>query len=278
MAIGLLTLGALVKASVGPALVLAVVASAAARPQGVAVAASSPSRCAIAVGADGGVRAPYWQTVEPDARAGRAGQAPGVAERDPPADGGVRGIGETLWGATGRTAVEAVIRSSLALAAAARVALVRVALARRFRRMARLAGRDRAGAGRAWGWALLVTILASPVLFPGTWRGSCRWRGSSRAAGEDRGDRAGGLLSLTRAMAEPELVPGLYKVLLSIGHDVVGPVFLRVPRLGGGAGRPDRPRPLTPRGPRLLGLGGPRPGRGGSGEPSRDEPAGADED
>jgi hypothetical protein len=277
MAVAILTLGALVKASVGPALVLLVVASAAARPRGArwrVVAAEA----AIVVGLTVAFAAPYWQTSNPTLGLAELAKHREWLSASRLLMAVFGGIGDNLWGAGGRTAVEAVIRSLMAATAVAGVVLVAIALARRVRGM--VAGRGATTAvGAAWGWALLVTVLASPVVFP--WYVAWILPVAFLLPRAGRGAVIGlaVVLSLTRALAEPQLLPGWYRVLLAIGHDVIGPVFLvflmwavvRVVRIGRGRSPLDDPD--------LVGSGRPAAVAVPAGAPSRGEQAEAgDED
>jgi hypothetical protein len=245
LAVALLTLGALVKASVAPALILLVVASAASRPAGQRMRVLA-LEVAVAVGLTVAFAAPYWQTTNPTL---------GIAELSKHREwlsaarllmATLGGLGESLFGDGGRTAVEAVIRAAMAAAAVAGIVLVARAVARRA-----AGGVGPAPAGRglaigelgaAWGWGLLVTLLAAPVIFPWylVWVLPLAWllprSGRWVAVG------ASAVLAVTRALAEPQLLPGLYRTLLWIGHDLIGPVFLvalvwamvRVVRIGRG--------------------------------------------
>jgi hypothetical protein len=259
-AVGLLTLGALVKASVGPALVLLVVASAASRPRGSRLRVVG-LEVAVAAGLTFAFAAPYWQTTNPTLGLAELAKHREWLSATRLLLATLGGVGERLWGAGGRTAVEAVIRSAMALVTVAGVALAGVALASRARSARETAREDRPAPAlaAAWGWALLITVLASPVLFPWyvTWILPVAWLfpGALRNATI----ALAAILSIALGVAEPELVHGMYRVLLIVGHDVIGPLFLvflvwavvRMIRIGRGRSpladplpiiAPDRPR------------------------------------
>ncbi|HXJ62532.1 MAG TPA: hypothetical protein VNN79_02155, partial [Actinomycetota bacterium] len=266
LAVAILTLGVLVKASVGPALVLLIVASAASRPAGsrgrvvvVEIAIAAALTIAFAL--------PYWQTTNPTLGLAELAKHREWLSATRLLMAVFGGIGETLWGATGRTAVEAVIRTALVAVAVAAVVLVAIALVRRIRRPGLVAA-----LGASWGWALLVTVLASPVLFPWYTAWILPVVFVLPKAGRNAVIALAAVLSFTRALAEPELLPGLYNVLLAIGHDVIGPLFLlfliwavvRVVAIGRGRSSLDDPD--------LLAGVPPAAGRSGG-----DEPAGGDQ-
>jgi hypothetical protein len=241
LAVALLTLGALVKASVAPALFLLVVASAASRPAG------SRFRVVllevlVAVGLTVAFALPYWTSDNPTL---------GIAELSKHREwisatrllmATLGGVGEWIGGDGGRTAVEVVIRVAMAMATVAGVVLVARAVARRASGADSSRALGTAGLGAAWGWGLLVTLLASPVLFPWylAWLLPVAW--VLPVAGRNVVIAMSVLLTITRALAEPERLPKLYPVVLWIGHNLVGPVFLvllvwalvRVVRIGRG--------------------------------------------
>ncbi len=133
------------------------------------------------------------------------------------------GIGESLWGEGGRTAVEAVIRSAMTAAAVAGLALLCVAVVRRFRAGP---GWTAPAEGAGWAWALVVFILAAPVLLPWyvAWALPVAWF-------LPKGGRVvvvalSCLLAVTHSIAEPALHSAQYRFVLAVGHDVVGPVML----------------------------------------------------
>jgi hypothetical protein len=240
-AVALLTLGALVKASVAPALVLLVVASAASRPAGSRLRVVV-LQVLVAVGMTVAFALPYWQTSNPTL---------GIAELAKHREwisatrllmATLGGIGESIGGDGGRTAVEAVIRLGMALTAVIGLVVVARAVARRASPSAPTGALGAAGLGASWGWGLLVTLLAAPVLFPWylAWMLPVAWL--LPRAGRNVVVGASVLLTISRALAEPELLPGLYRTILWIGHNLIGPVFLillvwvmvRVVRIGRG--------------------------------------------
>jgi len=260
-AIGLLTLGALVKVGAGPALVLAMVGTVARRPRGqrAPLLAAEAAVVLVLVAVFAG---PYWDAANPT-----LGLAELSKHREWISPGRLLmatlgGLGERLWGAGGRTAVEAAIRAILALATVAAVVVVATVVARR-------AASDRpsvAAAGAGWGWGLLVTLLASPVLFPWymAWVLPVAWL--LPKGGRPVVIAMSALLAATRAVAEPQRLPDLYRTILLVGHDVIGPLFLlalvwtllRVRRIGRGdspledpalpAGAEPSPRQVAPAG------------------------------
>jgi alpha-1,6-mannosyltransferase len=223
LAIALLMLGTLVKASAGPALALAVVASVAARPRGsrwrlVAMEGAVILGLAVAFGA------PYWQTTNPTLGLSELATHRGWVTATRLLLATLGGVGENLFGAGGRTAVEAVIRVSMTATAVAALVLVAVAAVRRTRSAA--PGWTAPAEGAAWGWAMLVFILAAPVLLPWyvAWVLPVAWF-------LPRGGRVvvvglSCLLAVTHAIAEPALGSDEYKFVLLVGHDVVGPALL----------------------------------------------------
>jgi hypothetical protein len=263
-AVGLLTLGTLIKASAGPALVLAVVASVAVRPPGRRLrllAAEALVVVALAVA----FAAPYWQTDNPTLGVASLATHRGWVTATRLLLATLGGIAENLWGQGGRTAVEAVIRVSVTGAAFVGLGLVAVAVVRRISGSAvRPSGDGSAGSGdgrgaragrrrgvrtevstgegtastawsapwtpgaegAAWAWALVLFMMASPVMLPWymAWVLPVAWflprTGRALVVGLSC------LLCITHAVAEPELVFHVYTALLWIGHDVVGPIML----------------------------------------------------
>lgn len=250
LAVGVLTLGVLVKASAAPALALAVVASVAARPLGRRLRLLC-GEAAVVLALVVAFAAPYWQTHNPTLGVSSLATHRGWVTATRLLLATLGGIAENLWGPGGRTAVEAVIRVSVTATAFVGLGLVAVAVARRVARRGaggdaatgpdggRPAGRGAmrgpgmwaapwtAGAeGAAWGWALLLFIVASPVLLPWymAWMLPVAWlmpRGARAVA-----VAVSCLLCVTHAIADPELVFHVYTVQLRIGHDVVGPLML----------------------------------------------------
>jgi hypothetical protein len=250
LAVGLLTLGALVKASAAPALALAVVASVAARPAGRRLRLLC-AEAAVVLVLVVAFAAPYWQTHNPTLGVSSLATHRGWVTATRLLLATLGGIAENLWGAGGRTAVEVVIRISVTATAFIGLVLVAIAVVRRIaRRGPTEGGETRPGEGRpagvvtdgggstwaapwtavaegaAWGWALLLFIVASPVLLPWymAWMLPVAWL-------LPRGGRAVAvmvscLLCITHAIAEPELVFHVYTAQLWIGHDVVGPLML----------------------------------------------------
>ena len=238
VAVGLLTLGALVKLGAGPALAVAVVWTVARRPRGrrAGLLAAEVAVVLVLVVAFAGL---YWDTANPT-----LGLAELSKHREWISPGRLLmamlgGIGERLWGAGGRTAVEAVIRGILAAATLLATALAATAVAHR----AASARWSVAVAGAGWAWVLLVTLLASPLLFPWymAWLLPVAWFLPKHGRAVVIGMSA--LLAASRAVAEPQRLPDLYPTILLIGHDVIGPLFLvalvwvliRVRRIGSGA-------------------------------------------
>jgi alpha-1,6-mannosyltransferase len=224
VAVGLLTLGTLVKASAGPALVLAVVAGAAARPRGsrlrlVAIEAAVVVGLAVVFGA------PFWQTKNPTLGVADLATHRGWVTAVRLLLATLGGIAENLWGGAGRSAVEAVIRISVTLAAVAALVLIAIAVVRRTR--------GRAGAswsapaeGAAWAWGMLVFILAAPVLLPWyvAWTLPVAWL--LPRAGRNLVVALSCLLVVTHSIANPVLSSRQYGFVLLVGHDVVGPIML----------------------------------------------------
>jgi alpha-1,6-mannosyltransferase len=224
VAIGVLTLGTLIKASTGPALALAVVASAAARPQGrrlrlVALEAAVVVGLAVAFGA------PFWQTKNPTLGLSDLATHRGWVTATRLLLATLGGIAENLWGTGGRTAVEAVIRISVSLAAVAALVLIAVAVVRRTRGAAGSPWTAPAE-GAAWAWALVVFILAAPVLLPWyvAWALPVAWL--LPRVGRGLVVALSCLLAVTHSIANPVLTSRQYGFVLLIGHDLVGPLML----------------------------------------------------
>jgi hypothetical protein len=230
VAVGLLTLGALVKASAGPALALAVVAIVAARPRGARWRVGAMA-VGVSVGLTVAFAAPYWQTSNPTLGLSELATHRGWVTATRLLLATLGGIAENLFGTAGRSVVEAVIRVSFTVVAFASLGLIAAAVVRRVRR----SSKDPVGSGppwtagaegASWAWALLVFVLAAPVLLPWyvAWALPVAWL-------LPRGGRAllvgmSCLLAVTHAVVEPELVPHQYRFVLWFGHDVVGPVML----------------------------------------------------
>jgi len=232
LAVGLLTLGTLVKASAAPALALAVVASVAARPQGRRLRLLC-AEAAVVIVLVVAFAAPYWQTRNPTLGVSSLATHRGWVTATRLLLATLGGVAENLWGSGGRSAVEAVIRISVTATAFIGLGLVAVAVARRVARRGAGEGGSTwsapwtAGAeGAAWGWALLLFIVASPVLLPWymAWILPVAW--VLPRAGRVVAVVVSCLLCVTHAIAEPELVYHVYTVQLWIGHDVVGPLML----------------------------------------------------
>jgi hypothetical protein len=223
VAVGLLTLGTLVKASAGPALALAVVASVAARARGSRLRLVA-LEAAVIVGLAAVFGAPFWQTTNPTLGLADLATHRGWVTATRLLLATFGGIAENLWGAGGRTAVEAVIRVSVTLAAVAALALIAVAVVRRTR-----SGTPRWTApaeGAAWAWALVVFILAAPVLLPWyvAWALPVAW--VLPRTGRALVIALSCLLAVTHSIANPVLTSRQYGFVLVIGHDVVGPLML----------------------------------------------------
>jgi hypothetical protein len=226
-AIALLTLATLIKASAGPALVLAVVASVAARPSGSRLRLFG-LEAVVVLGLAVAFGAPYWQTSNPTLGLSELATHRGWVTATRLLLATLGGIAENLWGAGGRTAVEAVIRVSMTAAAVAGLALVCAAVVRRIRGPSPSTGGTwtAPAEGAAWAWALVVFILAAPVLLPWyvAWALPVAWflprGGRFLVAGLSC------LLAVTHAIAEPALGSDEYRFVLLIGHDVVGPALL----------------------------------------------------
>lgn len=179
-AVTLLTLGTLLKVSVAPALIVAIVASVAARHPGrrirfLAVEAS------IVLGISVVLSGPYWQTANPTLGLSALG---GLLDWLSPArflfaTGGRMAV--HLWGEPGRLVADAAIRGGLALVAATGLVWIAKAVVRRVKpagsemvssmkptRDASSPGApwSPAAEGAAWAWALLVVVFASPVIQP----------------------------------------------------------------------------------------------------------------
>jgi hypothetical protein len=80
--------------------------------------------------------------------------------------------------------------------------------------------------GAAWGWALFLFMVASPVLMPWymAWMLPLVW--VMPRAGRAVAIAVSCLLCVTHGIAEPELVVHVNAVQLWIGHDIVGPIML----------------------------------------------------
>jgi hypothetical protein len=224
VAIGLLTLGTLVKASAGPALALAVVASVAARRRGSRLRLVTLEG-AVILGLAVVFGAPFWQTTNPTLGLADLATHRGWVTATRLLLATLGGIAENLWGTGGRTAVEAVIRISVTAAAVAALVLIAVAVVRRTRGVwgSRWTG---PAEGAAWAWALVVFILAAPVLLPWyvAWALPVAW--VLPRAGRALVIALSCLLAVTHSIANPVLASPQYKFVLLIGHDVVGPTML----------------------------------------------------
>ena len=226
VAVALLTLATLVKVSAAPALLLAVVGTVGARPRGrrLPLLAAEAAVVLVLVVA---FAAPYWQTTNPTLGIASLATHRGWITPTRLLLATLGGIGENLWGAAGRTAVEAVVRVAMTGLAVAGLGLVALAVWRR------AVGADPfprspVADGAAWGWAFLVFVLASPVLlpwyvawvFPAAWLlpGTERWAVVALSA----------VLALSHSISQPGLVLSLYGKVLLVGHDVVGPVLLAI--------------------------------------------------
>ncbi len=220
-ATALLTVGTLVKASAAVALVLAVVAIVAASPRARRLRTAA-AHVGIVVLVSAAFAAPFFQTHDPTLGIATLATHRGWITPTRLLLATLGGLGETFGGSGGRTAVELVIRLAMVGAALYALAMVARGLARRS------PGLPAAALGAGWGWAMLVFILAAPVLLPWyvVWVLPVAWllprRGLAVAVG------LSAVLAMFHTMVEPQHTRQLYAVVLAIGHDVVGPVLLAI--------------------------------------------------
>jgi hypothetical protein len=215
-AVGVLTMGALIKVGVAPALVLTMVATVASRPPGRRLRLLG-AEVAVAAGLTVAFAAPYWQTHDPT-----LGVSSLVGHREWIAPmrfllSSLGGLAQVVGGHAVRTVVEVLIRVSMAAVSVWALAVVAMALARR---------RNPFAEGAGWGWVLLVLLLASPVVLPWYlgWALPVAWL--LPRVGRRITIAVSGILALTHAIARPALVPSLFGKWLILGHHVVGPVLL----------------------------------------------------
>jgi hypothetical protein len=226
VAVALLTLATLVKVSAAPALLLSVVGTVGARPRGRRLPLLA-AEAAVVLVLVVGFAAPYWQTTNPTLGIASLATHRGWVTPTRLLLATLGGIGENLWGAAGRTAVEAVVRVAMTGVAVTGLGLVALAVWRRALGDGPLP-RSSAADGAAWGWAFLVFVLASPVLLPWyvAWVFPVAWLLPRTERWAVVGLSA--VLALSHSIAQPGLVPSLYSRVLLLGHDVIGPVLLAI--------------------------------------------------
>ena len=234
-AVTLLTLGTLVKVSVAPALVLVIVAS---------VAARDPRRRIQLLAVEAGIvlgiavvlTGPYWQTANPTF--GLSTVAGNLDWLSPAkflfATAGRMAV--HLWGDPGRLLAEVGIRGGLALVAAVALSWIAIAVVRRVTRT-RYEVRDvkltqdasggpwwPAAQGASWAWALLVVILAWPVIQPWylAWLLPVAWLLPRKAL--TLAIALSVVLAVSYSVAQPE--PSVWHWFSLAGSYIIGPVLL----------------------------------------------------
>ena len=167
-AVGVLTLGCLVKVSIAPALVIAVVSTVAARPRAER-ARLLAWQIGLAAALTVALAAPFWQTHDPS-----LGLSSLVSHRDwiSPVRfllASLGGLADLIGGGTARSVVEVLIRIGFAAAGVWAVVVVTVMVARRATNRGSEDGNPPQtlfADGAAWAWVLLVYVLVSPVVLP----------------------------------------------------------------------------------------------------------------
>jgi hypothetical protein len=220
---------------------MAIVASVAAREQGRRIRILAVET-AVVLGLTVILTGPYWQTTNPTL--GLLTFAGYLDWLGPAqflfATGGRMAV--HLWGYSGRLLAEAGIRGGLALVAATGLVWIAMALVRRVAPARSEAShmeptRDAsascgpwslAAQGAAWAWALLVVILASPVIQPWylAWLLPVAWLLPTRVRNLAIGLSV--LLAVAYSIAEPESVPSLSHWISLVGRYVIGPILLVV--------------------------------------------------
>jgi alpha-1,6-mannosyltransferase len=233
-AIVVLTLGSLIKVSIAPALVLAVVASIALGPAGKRLGLFAREAGVVAV-LTIAFAAPFWQTHDPS-----LGLYSLVSHRDWSSPvrfllATVGGLGDLIAGHTGRSVMEVLVRIAVAAAGIYALIVVATSVAKRASRSGTPAANGDTvlawtpkAEGASWAWILLVFTLVSPVVLPWylAWSLPVAWlmaRGGRNAV-----VLVSVVLAATHTVSRPSLVPRLWNDMLIVGHDIIGPLLFLV--------------------------------------------------
>jgi alpha-1,6-mannosyltransferase len=233
-AVAVLTVGSLIKVSIAPALLLAIVATVASRPAGKRLGLLA-RQLAVVAALTIAFAVPFWQTHDPS-----LGLYSLVSHRDWSSPvrfllATLGGLGDLVAGHTGRSVMEVFVR--VAIAAAGVYALVVVASGvwkRASRTETRASNGDSVlpwtpmAEGAAWAWILLVFTLVSPVVLPWylAWSLPLAWL--MARSGRNAVVFVAMVLVATHTVSRPSLVPKLWNDMLIVGHDVIGPLLFLV--------------------------------------------------